>query len=449
MHRSRLLIVVAAMIALAACQSSGPKKTGDSVDVVPSGTHREIPTNLSTLTPYPGPSKKTTLKAPAGFEPVFAENVARHGARSLTNGGAVDDAIGLWEKAKREGALTPAGRHFGPDARALRTAMEKDGYGRLSALGEQEMQDLGRREGERLSAMFDTAVAGGATRVDILDSGSGRAKESAQNFSAGLAAADPDLVPEPSESNEKMLHFDTEDHAYKHYLNGKDWTPGWYAVRQRAHIDEEAVATLKHLYKPDFVAGIDNPLYQANAVYDLYRSGPSMSRDVNVDTSRFMDQKAADAYAYVDDARYFYSRGPGVQGDDRSYRAASILLDDFFKVIDDRLKGRGPHPHAAVYRFSHAEEIAPFAALLGLPGADEPAKPGQTYTHENNDFRISSVTPLSGNIEWTVWSKGDTTIVSIYHDEVPTTVGRDCRPYQGTKMFYELDELKSCLGATG
>jgi hypothetical protein len=447
MHRSRLLIVVAAMIILSACQSSEPKKkSGDSVDAVPSGSRDTIATNLSTLTPYPK-LKTETLEPPAGFEPFFAENVARHGARSLTNGGAVDDAIALWEKAKRESALTEAGRHFGPDARALRTAMKKVGYGNLSTLGKEEMQGLGMREGERLSAMFGTVVDDGVTRVDVLDSGSGRAEASAENFSKGLSSTNPELVLEPPDADEKMLHFDTEDHAYERFLEGKDWTPGYYAARKRSHIDEEAVAELKYLYKPDFVATVDNPLYQANAIYDLYRSGPSMSRDVNVDTSRFMDQRAADAYAYIDDARYFYSRGPGTEGDDRSYSAATILLDDFFTTIDDRLEGRGPHPHAAVYRFAHAEEIAPFAALLQLPGADEPAQPGVPYTHANNDFRISKVTPLSANIEWTVWTKRDTTIVSIYHNEVPITVGRNCQPYKGTKKFYELSELKGCLGA--
>ena len=173
-----------------------------------------------------------------------------------------------------------------------------------------------------------------------------------------------------------------------------------------------------------------------------------MSRDVDVDTRPLMPEKAAAAFSYVDDGRYFYSRGPGIEGDDGSYQAAQILLDDFFSAIDDRLQGRGPHPHAAVYRFAHAEEITPFASLLELPGADEPGKPGETYTYENNDFRVSTVSPLSANIEWTVWANGDTHIVSIAHNEVQTTVGRDCQPYQDTKKFYELEELRTCLGAT-
>jgi hypothetical protein len=447
MHRSRLLIVVAAIIVLTACQSVGGKdKTpGGSASPLPPG---EAPANVSTLTPYPAPKKPITITPPAGFEPVFAENVARHGARSLTDFNLLDDTIALWDEAKAAGALTKAGRQFGPDARALRAAMRKIGFGNLSTLGKEEQQGIGAREGKRLSAMFDTASADGA-KVDVFDSGVGRAEASAENFSIGLQSTQPDLEIEPPESDEKMLKFDNENKQYEHFLEDGAWKAGYNDVRRRSGIDQAAVAALKHLYTSDFVAGIDQPLFYGNGIFDVYRSGPAMSRDVNVDTRPLMPKKAADAFSYVDDGRYFYSRGPGIEGDDGSYQAARILLDDFFTAIDDRLQGRGPHPHAAVYRFAHAEELTPFASLLALPGADEPGKPGETYTYKNNDFRVSSVAPLSANIEWTVWSKGDTNIVSISHNERQTTVGRDCQPYEGTKKFYELDELRTCLGATG
>jgi hypothetical protein len=449
MLRSRLVVIVAATSVLVACQASTDDSKHGSRGGTPTAlAPADVPTNVSTLTPYPTPAKTTEPKAPNGFKPVFAENVARHGARSLTDGDLLDETIALWDEAKQAGALTSAGKRFGPDARALRSAMKKVGFGNLSTLGKEEHQAIGAREGKRLSALFKQATADGE-KVDIFDSGQGRAEASAENFSIGLRSVQPDLDIEPPESDEKMLKFDNEDRQYEKFLEDGPWTTPYNEVRKLSGIDQAAVDALKHLYKPDFVAGIDDPLTRANGIFDVYRSGPAMSRDVNVDTRPLMPKKAADAFAYVDDGRYFYSRGPGLDGDDGSYQAAQILLDDFFTVIDDHLKGRGSHLHAAVYRFAHAEEITPFAALIGLPGADEPATPGETYTHDNNDFRISRVTPLSANIEWTVWAKGDTHIVSIRHNERPTTVGRDCKAYQGTETFYELDELRTCLGATG
>lgn len=448
MLRSRLAIVVAATVVLAACQSgSDPKDKvappGGSTPVAPG----DQPTNVATLTPYPVP-KTTDVKAPDGFEPVFAENVARHGARSLTDDELLEDLLALWDEAKDADALTDAGRRFGPDARALQTAMKRVGFGELNTLGAEEMKGIGTREGERLSNMFADAPGEGA-KVDVIHSGRSRAEDSGEMFSEGLSSVHPELEIEPPEPNEKLLKFDNENNEYEDFLDGDAWKPDYNNVRKLARVDRAATDALENLFEPDFVAGIDNTLFYGNAVFDVYRAGPSMSRDVNVDTKALMPKEAADSFAYVEDGRYFYTRGPGVDGDDSTYQAAQILLDDFFKVIDDRLEGRGSHPHAAVYRFAHAEEITPFAAMLELPGSDEQGRPGETYTHENNDFRVSTVAPLSANIGWTVWQKDDTNIVSIRYNEVPVEIGRDCEPYEGTKMFYELDELRSCLGATG
>lgn len=448
MRRPPLLIVVALLVLLAACQ--GAPETKDRKPPRTTTTpiaSTEIPQNLASLTPYPVPKEDVELEAPAGFEPVFAQNVARHGARSLTSDDLLDNTIRLWERAKRADALTEVGEQFGPDAKALRVAMDKVGFGELNTLGEEEMQGIGKREGERLSDLFEGAIAEGA-KVDVFDSGKGRAEDSATNFSAGLGSVHPDLDIEPPEANEDLLKFDNENDRYEDFLEDGPWIPSYNKVRRLSNVDEAAVDALEHLFTPEFVAEIDKPLYYGDGIFDVYRSGLAMSRDVNVDTSKLMPKEAADAFAYVEDGRYFYSRGPGVKGADDSYQAAQILLDHFFTVIDEHINGRPDHQHVAVYRFAHAEELTPFASMLELPAAGEQGTPGEIYTHENNDFRVWSVAPLSGNIEWVLWEKGDTRLVSIQQNELPTTVGRDCELYEDTENFYELEELRSCLGAT-
>ncbi len=433
------------MVLLAACQSSSTDKKAAPTPG-PSASNGDGVTlrNLSTLTPYPTLSGREP-QAPVGFEPVFATGVTRHGARTLTSEDELDDALALWKDAESQGALTETGKAFGPAVQELRTAMDDVGYGQLNTLGEQELRELGSREGERFSAMFEDAVAEGA-KVDIIDSGESRAEDSAKMFSEGLGSVHPDLAIEPTESNKRMLHFDTEDKAYEDFLDSSEWKTAYHQVRRTSNIDQASIDALEKLYTPEFVATIDNTLYQGNAVFDMFRSGPSMSKDTDVDTSAFMDPEVAEVFATVDDGRYFYSRGPGVVGDDQAYRAASVLLDDFFTVIDDRLEGRGKHPHAAVYRFAHAEEITPFAALLEIPGAEEQLPPGEIFTRANNDFRVETIAQLASNIAWTVWGDGDTTLVSVTHNERPVPVGRDCRPFEDTTTFYELTELKSCLG---
>ena len=448
MRRPPLLIVIALMILLAACQN-----TPETKDRKPPRTTTtpmaatDVPQNLASLTPYPVPKEEVELEAPPGFEPTFAQNVARHGARSLTTDELIDDTIKLWEKAKQADALTDVGKQFGPDAKALRNAMDKVGFGELNTLGEEEMQGIGKREGERLNRMFAGAINEGA-KVDVFDSGRGRAEDSAKNFSAGLRSVHPKLAIEPPEANEKLLKFDNENEKYEDFLEEGPWIPLYKKVRGLSNVDEAAVTALEHIFTPEFVAGIDKKLYYGDGVFDVYRSGLAMSRDVNVDTSKLMPKEAADAFAYVEDGRYFYSRGPGIEGNDGSYQAAQVLLDHFFMVIDEHINGRPDHQHVAVYRFAHAEELTPFAAMLQLPTAAQPGEPDEPYTHENNDFRVWAVAPLSGNIEWILWEKGDERLVSIQQNERPTTVGRDCELYEDTENFYELEELRSCLGAS-
>ena len=447
MTHVRAFIVIVIMVGLAGCQAAdepvpeAPSATSDSGD----DTATRF---LSTLTPYPQPTASSSVENPPdGFEPVFAENLARHGARSLTSDDSIEDAISLWDDAKAQGALTKTGRTFGPDARRLRDAMTAVGFGNLNTLGEDEQRGLGKREGERLGPLFDHAVQTGQ-RVDVIDSGKDRTEASAESFSEGLLGSHPDLEIEPAESNEKLLHFDSEDPVYSRFLEDGDWKDSYRKVEQKARIDQVSADALRHLYSADFVAGVDDPFSAANGIFDVYRSGPAMSRDVDVKTSRYMTPEVAEAFAYIDDGRFFYSRGPGVKGDDRGYAAASVLLDDFFAVIDDHLAERGSHLHAAVYRFAHGEEIVPFATLLQLPGADQPADPDTVYTHENNDFTVAAVSPLSANIEWTVWTKANVTLVSMIVNEKPTPFHGGCHPYDSTTLYYELSELKDCLPAT-
>ena len=322
------------------------------------------------------------------------------------------------------------------------------GFGNLSTLGKEEQQAIGAREGERLSAMFDTATADGA-KVDVFDSGQRRAEASAENFSIGLQSVQPDLEIEPPESDEKVLKFDNENKEYEHFLEDGPWKAGYNDVRRSSGIDQAAVAALSTSTRPDFVAGIDKPLFYGNGIFDVYRSGPAMSRDVDVDTRPLMPKKAAEAFAYVDDGRYFYSRGPGIEGDDGSYQAAQILLDDFFTAIDDHLQGRGPHPHAAVYRFAHAEELTPFASLLAAARRRRTRQAGRdVHLQEQRLPRLHRGSAV-GEHRVDGVGEGRHQHRLDLAQRAPDH-GRTRLPaVPGHQEFYELDELRTCLGATG
>lgn len=135
--------------------------------------HRQ---SYGTKAPYaPQQSPRGYQEAPAGFVPVFTENVSRHGSRAATDSEDVDLVLALWDKAQAGGELTRRGEEFGPAVRALQAAMEKVGYGNLSARGRQELRDTAVRMERRLPSLFGRIAANGE-KIDVVSSGQGRGR---------------------------------------------------------------------------------------------------------------------------------------------------------------------------------------------------------------------------------------------------------------------------------
>jgi len=397
---------------------------------------------LGSLTPYAAPASDPPA-APAGFRAVFTEHVGRHGARTLTSDDDGDRARSTWRRAARAGALTDLGADLGPALDRLTAAMAAVGYGHLSTRGEEEQRALGRREGLRLAGLFaDAGSVPGAVRV--VTSGRSRAQESAASFVAGLRSTRPGLAVAAPRSDPRLLHFDTTDPAYADFLrHGTTWRAALARSERTVDVEQTADDALRRLYRADFVDGLADPVAEVGALYDLVRVAPGMARDVDVDLAPFLTAETTAVLGFGEDARYFYSRGPGVTGDDRSHRAAEVLLEDFFARADERLAGGAT---AAVYRFAHAEEVAPLAALLELPGSQALGSSRDVYTWQTSSFRTAQVVPLSASISWTLWRDGDgQVLVSVRANEVPVALGRSCRPEPQAPGYYRYAELERCL----
>jgi hypothetical protein len=293
--------------------------------------------------------------------------------------------------------------------------------------------------------LFGSAEEAGGT-VDVVTSGRTRARQSADGFVTGLTGARPALDVETPRSDPRLLYFDSTDPAYRDFLaSDQRWRAAYATARRTVDLEGTATRVLERLYTPTFVASLADPVAEAENVYERYRSAPALVRDLPtpVDMTPFVPSDAAATFAFVEDARYFYSRGPGVAGDDRSYRAARVLLDDFFAAAERRLAGGRT---VAVYRFAHAEELVPFAALLALSGSTPLGSAQQLYGWDTSEFRTARVAPMAGNVSWTVWREAaGTALVSVEANEVPTVLGRSCRAEPTRPGFYRLDELRRCL----
>ncbi|MGI3230088.1 histidine-type phosphatase [Streptomyces sp. GTA36] len=208
----------------------------------------------------PGQNPRTYQAAPRGFEPVFTENVSRHGSRAATDSEDGDLILKLWDRAASEGQLTRAGKEFGPQVRALLSAMAKVGYGNLSGRGRQEIQDTAVRMEKRLPGLF-ARIAKDGEPIDVVSSGQGRAVDSAGEFATALGKADPALKPliGPARADEDLLYFHKAagGAAYRDYIdNDKRLADTLKSVTDQPATHRAAVNVLKKIFKPAFVARI-------------------------------------------------------------------------------------------------------------------------------------------------------------------------------------------------
>ncbi|MCK7626615.1 histidine phosphatase family protein [Streptomyces sp. RS10V-4] len=471
MRRTVSALALSLSVVLAATTATAlPAQAGSARDArTPAGAGAAY----STKTPYePRQNPRTYEPAPDGFVPVFTEIVSRHGSRSATDSDDGDMILRLWEEARKEGQLTPLGREFGPDVRALLDAVRQTGYGKLSGRGKRELRGTALRMVQRLPQLFTTIVEDGES-VDVVSSGQGRAVDSGTVFTDALTEADPALTPHigRARTDKDLLYF--------HKSAGGAAYRDWLAHDQRLadtlkKLDDQpatraaARRVLAKLFRPAFVrrvadgefAALGTDVSAARAVYNLYSTAPAMSdespreqgshaasrRDGGWRLDRYLAQRDADRFGYLNDAEEFYEKGPSFAGSDITYRMAEVLLDDFFQQAE--AKRDGTSTLGAELRFTHAEEIIPLAALMGLPGSTEAAAPGTPYTYADNPWRGATVAPMATNIQWDMYRKGGTFLVRMLYNERETPFKAGCRPVARHSHFYDLRELERCFGRT-
>ncbi|MFG2357643.1 histidine-type phosphatase [Streptomyces sp. NPDC048521] len=412
--------------------------------------HRD---SYGTKAPYaPRQNPHGYQQAPAGFVPVFTENVSRHGSRAAGDSEDGDLILALWDKAEAEGRLTDRGEEFGPKVRALQAAMAKVGYGNLSGRGKRELADTAVRLERRLPSLFGK-IADKGEKIDVVSSGQGRAVDSGTVFAGALADADPALEPliGPTRTDKDLLYFHKAagGAAYRDYIdNDQRLKDTLHGITDQPRTRQAARSVLRTIFEDPFLEQIPDQVGAAEAVYNLYAIAPAMSEEspdgAGWGMERYVSRTDAAWFGYLGDAEDFYEKGPGFADSDITYKMAGVLLDDLFEQVE--AKRAGTSDLGAELRFTHAEEIIPLAALMGLPGSTRPATPGEPYTYADNPWRGASVSPLGANIQWDVFEKGDRYLVRMLYNEKETAFKAGCRPVARGSAFYDLDELERCFG---
>lgn len=385
--------------------------------------NKEVPYGNAVASPIKAP--------PKGYEPIFIENVGRHGSRTLTSSAGEVRARKVWKNAADQKALTPTGETFAEDLEEFQKAEQKIGYGNLSQLGKAEWAGIGRRMADKYGDYLKAATADGdviAYKVTTFQ----RTHESADAMIKSLKQVAPNLKLSERFVDKRLLIIRGSTIDANHAVNQILASPA---------VVDASKSLLGVLYMQAYVARIKDPVFAASDIYKLYATAAGMQGDTDVTFEKYVPLELAKVMAYAIDAQNFYGFGPGIAGQDFSYRAAKPILDDFFGELDKRIKGGST---AAVFRPAHGETTMPFAALLRLPGSEKQAASGEVYTYANNPWRGSVAGRLAGNIEWVAYrNAAKDVLVTMRYNEQSVEFRSGCKAAQ--PFFYEIAELTRCL----
>ncbi|MGW4274175.1 histidine-type phosphatase, partial [Streptomyces seoulensis] len=453
---THLFTAMAVSVAAGLVFGSGTASAGDRQNSVVADR-----TPYGTKAPYaPQEDPARYQRAPRGFVPVFTENVARHGSRAPSDSEDGDTVLAVLREARASDSLTALGAGLGPQVRSLTAAAAALGYGNLSRRGAQEHRQTALRMERRLPSLFRT-IAARHEPVTVETSGVPRAVASAEAFTGGLVAGEPELTGliEAPVTDKDLLYFhkQPQNADYQAYLaSDPDLAAVLSGIDARPRTARAAHRVVARLFHRDFVAALPaaDQISFARSLHQLYSAAPDLSAEApDVDLRPYLTPRDARWFAYLDDAGEFYGKGPGFAGRTVTYDMAGVLLDDLFAQAE--AKARGTSDKGAVLRFTHAEEIEPLAALMGLPGSTEPAAADRTYTYRDNPWRGAEVAPMAANIQWDLYAstptpgepaKPVTYLVRMLYNEKETAFKPSCEPVSKGSSFYDLAELERCFG---
>lgn len=423
--------------------------------------------HYTSKTPYSPRQSFTTYSAPPqGYQAVGVQHIARHGSRGLTSPDDDDLALQLWQQAAREDALTPLGRALGPILKDILAAHSVQGYGKISDLGVTELQEMGSRMVQRHGTLFDAALRE-QRRLAIHHSGRTRALQSAHAFVDGLLAVRPALerMIDPPQARPDTVYFNKAEGS-QDYQTFSDEDPRLHktigSITHDPRSEQMARLLLESLFDDAFVDRLATGAYRfvamaddgdqindmmdaATVLFSLYSIAAGMPQAADWQFGRFIHPEAAAWFAYLDDAESFYERGPSFADEDITWRGARALLDD---MISETAKlATEPQGYLATLRFSHAQALMPFAALLGIENASE-ALPAETlYSYANSPWRAATVSPMAANIQWDIYrNEQGELLVRMLHQERETRFASVCHTLPGHAYFYRFEELQRCFG---
>jgi multiple inositol-polyphosphate phosphatase/2,3-bisphosphoglycerate 3-phosphatase len=354
------------------------------------------------------PKQKLFTLPPAGFKAVYINYVGRHGARHLTKDIKLSYAYNIIAKADSLGLLTASGKSL--KQMILNLGKEETGHvASISKSGEDELKGIAARMYANQRNVFSTAAP-----ILVSTTKKGRTKESAEAFLQGLKQKDSTLLAmvKFNYADDDHLRFYDFSKSYEDFKEKGNWAVAYQKLVKAKQLNNLANQFASKFFNSSYLSKLSdaNKIDFIEDIYGFYTILGALGSEINeaglslkdVDFKSLFTNADLAALGTLGDAEDFLTKGPGLNNHGIQVRIAAPLLADFINTTDAFLKSK---PVVADLRFSHAETIAPFAALLNIKGASESTKDILTFNHY---WQAENVIPFSSNIQWIIYQNKST-----------------------------------------
>lgn len=364
---------------------------------------------LGTKTLYVA-GKDTDAPAPAGYAPFFINYIGRHGARHATGTTELQRLDSFLQEAADAGALLPDGQRLQGMIKILLQVENKYPAGRLTAIGEAEQFRIGQDMGQA----YPDVVRQSDDCLQVMSTSEARTVQSAQQFLKGLASQSNCITRTPDDSI--RLRFFSLSPAYRDFEKKGAWKQAQARLESADSYQSANAAILRRLLDTAWAAQLRQGLLLTfrtpgaftMAMYAAAVLAPGLKEELRLagyrpedaDIFSLLSPQEAAALDFVDAARDYFVKGPGLDPEGIQVRVAAPLLADFIQSSDQWL---ADSKKGADLRFAHAETIAPLAAIMGCEGADSAVTDPFRYAEV---WRSDRLMGYSANIQWVFYRHG-------------------------------------------
>ncbi|MBN9644832.1 histidine-type phosphatase [Corynebacterium mendelii] len=430
---------------------------------------------------------------PAGFTMAYTTLLGRHGSRTNVKTKHYNSIIKVIDKAEKADPanVTDLGRQVREDTRKLTEitdSMPADdkleppdsgATGTLTELGKREWQDIAKRNYTRNQDFYEkVAQVNKENTLQWYSSPKGRSQLSGINFAKGLHKANRNLDDAMGYTSR---HVHVDPHVYEGDTNDLSWrstlmvmyknenAAGYEAYHRARKLPDRTTAydriktsdavkqAARHValkvLSEDYVDTMDEReiRHLAEDLHgaDGYSRLSSMNKKAPSSWSfaQLFSNETAKQFRLIDDAKSFYTFGPGRATSTDGYRIYEPLVTQL--LTDVKQSTTGQSDIKGRFYFTHGETIGPVQSILQTPETWFPTAPGEVYTPDNG-WNSSVAVPMASNIQWDAFTnEAGIILVRMLLNEKETFFGKKCLPIADGSHFYTLEELQACLPLDG